>query len=227
MPTAAFSPAAPRATAARPHPGARFWDRVAKRYAAKPVDDPAAYAAKLGIMRDLLFAMPDAQVVEMGCGTGSTALALAGHAARIRAADVSPAMVALARAKAHDAGAANLAFEVAAADAMAVALGSQDMVMAHSVLHLLPGRNAAIGAAYRWLRPGGVFVSSTVCLAEVAPWLRYVAPLARLTGLFPPTLRFFTEAELTASITAHGFEIERRFRPSRRAAVFLVARKPV
>jgi ubiquinone/menaquinone biosynthesis C-methylase UbiE len=226
MPTAALSADAPRADTPPHHPEARFWDRVAARYAAKAVDDPAAYAVKLDLMRELLFAMPGAQVVEMGCGTGSTALALAGHAARIRAADVSPAMIGLARAKARDAGAANLAFEVAAADGMAVAPESQDMAMAHSVLHLLAGRNAAIGAAHRWLRPGGVFVSSTPCLAEVAPWLRHVAPLARLTGLFPPTLRFFSEAELTASIVAHGFEIERRVRPGRRAAVFLVARKP-
>jgi hypothetical protein len=65
MPTAALFPAGHPAAAARPHPEARFWDRIAERYAAKPVDDPAAYAVKLGVMRDLLFAMPDAQVVEM------------------------------------------------------------------------------------------------------------------------------------------------------------------
>lgn len=214
------------ATTGTPHPEAPFWNRIARRYAARPVADPAAYGTKLDAMRDLLAAMPGAQVVEIGCGTGSTALALAPHADRIRAADVSEAMIAIARDKARAAGAEGLRFEVTAAEEMEVAPGSQDMVMAHSILHLLRSRRAVVDAAFRWLRPGGVFVSSTVCISEAAPWLRPIVPLARAVGLFPPTLRFFTEAELAASIEASGFAIERRVRPGPKAAVFLVARKP-
>ncbi|WP_170125479.1 class I SAM-dependent methyltransferase [Jannaschia seohaensis] len=199
---------------------------MAARYAARPVEDPAAYAMKLDMMSDLLRDRPGSQVVEIGCGTGSTALTLAPHADRIRAADVSAAMIEIARDKARDIDPEKLSFEVAAFEDLAVAEGSQDMVMAHSLLHLLERRDAAIAAAHRWLRPGGVFVSSTPCLSEVAPWLRLVAPLARAAGLFPPALGFFTEAELVGALKAHGFEIERRFRPDTRAATFLVARKP-
>ena len=57
------------------NPTDRFWDRIADRYAAKPVPDQAVYERKLQITRTLLH--PQAEVLELGCGTGSTALALA------------------------------------------------------------------------------------------------------------------------------------------------------
>jgi ubiquinone/menaquinone biosynthesis C-methylase UbiE len=216
-------------TAARCSPTAareaRFWDRLSKGYARKAVGDPAAYETKLTIMRDLLDAVPDAQAVEVGCGTGTTALTLAPHAARIRAADLSPAMIAIAQEKAQAAGVTNVKFDAVGLEALDVAPGSQDMVMAHSILHLVADRDAAVARAHRWLKPNGVFVSSTPCLAEQAPWLRPVAWLAGALGVFPATLRFFGEDALRATIENHGFAVERRFRPGPKAAVFLVARK--
>ena len=207
-------------------PVARFWDRIARRYAASPVKDPAAYQTKLSLIKELLSTVPDAQVVEIACGTGSTALAVAPFAARLLAADVSAEMIAIASRKPCPAGAEGLTFEVAAVEEMEVAPASQDMVMAHSVLHLLRDRHQAIAIAFRWLKPGGYFVSSTVCMAETAPWLRHLAPVLGRIGLFPPTLSFFGEADLLHSIEAAGFVLERRFRPSPKAAVFLIARKP-
>lgn len=229
--TAAPSSLSPRPTPAGAPPDragreARFWDRMAAGYARRPVGDPAAYETKLAIMRELLDATPGARVVEIGCGTGSTAIALAPHAGRIRATDLSVAMIAIAREKARDAGAAGVDFEVAALETLAFAPGSQDMVMAHSILHLARDRDAVIAAAWDWLRPGGGFVSSTVCLAEQAPWARPIAWLARIAGVFPHRLGFFTETQLRAALEAQGFEIGRRFRPSRNTAVFFVARKP-
>ena len=52
-----------------------FWDRIAPKYAADPIADPAAHEATLERTRRLLG--PGHRVVEIGCGTGSTALALA------------------------------------------------------------------------------------------------------------------------------------------------------
>jgi ubiquinone/menaquinone biosynthesis C-methylase UbiE len=205
---------------------ARFWDRVAAGYARKPVGDPAAYEHKLSIMRELLDATPCAQVVEIGCGTGSTAITLAPHTARIRATDISPSMIAIALDKARAAGVENVDFEVAALEDVDVPPESQDIVMANSILHLVGDRDAALDATYRWLRPGGVFVASTPCLAEQAPWLRPFAWLAHKSGFFPPMLRFFSEAQLRASLEGQGFIVETRFRPGPKAAVFLVARKP-
>ena len=50
----------------------RFWDRIAERYARKPVPDEAVYQEKLKVTREYFRA--DTDVLEIGCGTGSTAI---------------------------------------------------------------------------------------------------------------------------------------------------------
>ncbi len=201
----------------------RFWDRIAAKYARAPVRDEASYARKLEMTRAYL--SPTAQVLEIGCGTGSTAIAQAPHAGHIRATDLSEEMLGFAREKARAAGVANLSFERAAVEEIAAEDGAYDMVMAHSLLHLLDDRDAAIARAWRWLKPGGVLVSSTMCLAEGFGVLRYVLPAARALGQVPK-VAFFTAEALEESHRRAGFEIAERWRPARRKALFLVARKP-
>ena len=53
---------------------ARFWDRIAERYSKSPVADEAAYQKKLQVTRE--YFRPDMEVLEIGCGTGSTAIVL-------------------------------------------------------------------------------------------------------------------------------------------------------
>ena len=50
-----------------------FWNRIANRYSKQPVGDETAYQKKLQITRDYL--EPHMEVLELGCGTGSTAIA--------------------------------------------------------------------------------------------------------------------------------------------------------
>ena len=88
---------------------ARFWDRMAKGYAKRPVADQATYAEKL--KRTRAHFSPASEVLEFGCGTGSTALAHAPYAGHIRATDISGEMLAIARAKAQEADITNVSFE--------------------------------------------------------------------------------------------------------------------
>ena len=68
-----------------------FWDKVAERYSKKPVADEAAYQTKLRVTRE--YFRPDMQVLEIGCGTGSTAIAHAPFVEHICATDISPKMM--------------------------------------------------------------------------------------------------------------------------------------
>lgn len=201
----------------------RFWDRIAARYARRPVADEAAYQEKLRITREYL--SPDMTVLEFGCGTGSTAIAHAPHVEQIRASDVSPKMIEIAREKAAAAGVDNVSFEVAALDDLDVADGSIDAVLGLSILHLLSDRDAAIATVKRMLKPGGVFVSSTACVGESMKFFKYVGPPLAWLGLIP-MVRVFTIDDLVASLTAADFEIEHQWLPRKGAAVFIVARKP-
>ncbi len=201
---------------------ARFWDRIAARYARNPVADEAAYQRKLDVTRGYL--RPDMEVLELGCGTGSTAILHAPHVKHIRATDISSRMLDIARRKAEAAGIANITFEQSTVDDLAVPPASVDVVLALSLLHLLDDRDMAIAKVHGMLKPGGLFVSSTACLGGAHHWLRLIAPLGRALGLIP-LVRFFTEEDLQDSLKRAGFEIERSWQPGKGKAVFIVARR--
>ena len=74
------------------------------------------------------------------------------------------------------------------------------------------------------LKPGGVFVSSTACIAESMKWFGLIAPVGRFVGLMP-YVDIFTTDELLASLTGAGFSIEHQWQPGKGKAVFIVAKK--
>ncbi|MGI9221950.1 MAG: class I SAM-dependent methyltransferase [Woeseiaceae bacterium] len=202
----------------------RFWDRIADRYSRKPVPDEAIYQEKLRITREHLG--PESSVLEIGCGTGSTAIAHAPRVKSIRAVDISARMIEIAKEKAQAAGVTNILFEQASVDEIDVAYQSQDVVLALSILHLVEDRDDALKLAFEALKPGGVLVSSTACLGDNLKIFKYIGPIGRFLGLIP-TVRVFTVQELKDSLTGAGFEIEHDWQPGRNTGVFIVARKPL
>ena len=91
-----------------------FWNKRADNYAKRPVSDEATYEKKLDITRE--YFRPDMEVLELGCGTGSTALAHAPYVKHILATDLSTRMIEIARDKAKAAGIDNVTFAAASAD---------------------------------------------------------------------------------------------------------------
>ena len=201
-----------------------FWDRLADRYAAQPIADEAAYQTKLAVTRR--YFRPDSEVLEFGCGTGSTAIAHAPFVGHITAIDFSPRMVAIACDKAETAGVGNVRFERADIGGFPAHDAAYDVVMGHSILHLLADPRDAMARVFRMLKPGGVFVSSTACLGDTAmAVIKYLAPIGRPLGLLPQ-LSVMTTDKLVADLTATGFTIDHQWSPGRGKAVFIVARKP-
>ena len=201
----------------------KFWDRVADRYARKPVADEAAYQKKLQVTRNYL--RREMEVLEIGCGTGSTAIVHAPHVTHIHATDVSTRMIEIAQGKADAAGVRNVTFETLAMDGIQKPDESLDAVLALSVLHLLEDRADVIARVFRWLKPGGVFVTSTVCLGDTMKWFRFIEPIGRRLGLMP-MVRIFSVDELVTSLTDAGFDIDYQWQPGKGDAVFIVATKP-
>ena len=93
---------------------ARFWDRMARKYAASPISDMAGYERTLERTKHYL--KPDFTAFEFGCGTGTTALNLAPCVAKLVATDISSEMVTIAREKAAAQGQTNIEFAVGAPD---------------------------------------------------------------------------------------------------------------
>ena len=209
------------------HPGSRFWDRIARRYARQPVADEESYIKKLQITRSYL--SPDMEVLEFGCGTGSTALQLAPYVKHIRAIDFSARMIEIARGKAAAQDIGNVTFERAAIEDIESTGGSYDVVMGHSILHLLDNKEAVIAKVHWLLKPGGVFVTSTACLGDLNGLLRgllaLLLPLGRSVG-WAPLVTSFTPQQLQESLIAGGFTIDHLWQPTKGKAIFIVAMKP-
>lgn len=205
------------------HQSAKFWDKTAKRYSRKPVSDEAAYQKKLRVTREYL--RPDMEVLEFGCGTGSTAIAHASYVKHILATDISPKMIEIAKEKADANDVENVTFKVATIEALDPSDSAFDAALGLSILHLLEDWEAAIAKIYELLRPGGVFVSNTVCLGDKMKWFRFIGPIGRVLG-FMPLVRIFTRNELEESLIRAGFEIEYVWQPDEGRVVFIVARKP-
>ena len=200
----------------------RFWDFIAKRYARSPVADEAAYQKKLEITRGYL--RPDMEMLEFGCGTGSTAIVHAPYVRHIRATDLSKKMLDIARAKTDAAGITNITFERVDIDELDGGDGTYDIVLGMSILHLVQDKEAVIGKVHRMLKPNGIFVSSTACLGETMAFLKYIGPIGSALGLLP-LVKVFTVPELVDSLTHGGFVIEHQWQPGKGKAVFIVARK--
>lgn len=201
----------------------RFWDRHADRYSRKPVGDEAAYQKKLQVTRE--YFRPDMEVLEFGCGTGTTALFHAPYVKHIRAIDVSTRMIEIAKGKAEAGNVENVTFERGTIEDFSAPDESYDAVMGHSILHLLADRDAVIAKVHKMLKPGGVFVSSTVCLGNRLKVFKFIAPIGRFIGLMP-LVKVFTTQELVDSLAAAGFEIDHQWEQGKRIAVFVVAKKP-
>ncbi len=200
----------------------KFWDRIAERYARKPVADEAAYQKKLQVTRDYL--RPDMEVLEFGCGTGSTAIAHAPHVKRIRALDISSKMIEIAQGKASENKVTNVTFGQASIESFRVSDQTFDVVLGLSILHLLEDMEDVIAKVHKVLKPGGVFVTSTACIGDMMTLIWVVAPIGRFLGLLP-LLRIFTTRELEDSLTNAGFHIDHQWQPGKGKAVFIVAKK--
>lgn len=155
-----------------------YWDQRAIRYggtggglaAVCSYGMPAAYNHAIHISQNRsltawLRSCRGVDVLDVGCGVGRWSLQLAEQGNRVTGVDISPAMIALAKRRAAEAG---IESEFLVQDVAFLDLHKQfDFVLAVTVLqHILHGPHleAAIRNLARHLKPNGVLV-----LLEVAP----------------------------------------------------------
>ncbi len=204
-----------------------FWDRIAHKYAADPIADMAGYEATLRRVRAFLSVNQD--VLEIGCGTGTTALQLAPSTRSLLATDLSAPMIAIAQEKLAAQPVPQLRFAVADADTAAFAQGAYHAVLAFNLLHLVGDLDQALGVAVQALRPGGLLITKTPCISEMNPLIPHLAlPVMRAIGKAPHVLCFKANA-LQAAISRQGLDIvsvERHGTRGKDIRAFIVARKP-
>ncbi|MEL6232355.1 MAG: class I SAM-dependent methyltransferase [Cyanobacteria bacterium J06627_3] len=200
----------------------KFWDNIAERYSKQPIADEASYQKKLQVTRE--YFRPDMEVLEFGCGTGSTAIVHAPYVKHIRAIDISSKMIEIAQGKADAENIDNITFEQLTLEDINIPENTLDAVLGLSILHLLENKEEAITKVYQMLKPGGIFVTSTTCLGDTMGWFKLIAPIGKFLGLFP-LVKVFTINDLEASLTDANFAIDYQWQPDKGKAVFIVATK--
>lgn len=199
-----------------------FWDRHAPKYVTKPIADWASYEAKLGHVRSLL--LPTDTVLEIGCGSGNTALQLAPYCARMTASDISSQMIRCARGQRQNTDVKNVRF-VHADATRALTDAPFDKILAFSLLHLVPDLQATLAAVHHQLKPGGLFISKTVCLGERNLGVRSMVRLIKAAP-FIPDVSLLSRSGLLSMIQRSGFEIiETRYFGGQRMDPFIVGRR--
>jgi arsenite methyltransferase len=100
---------------------------------------------------------PGEHVLDLGCGAGTDSLVAAqmvGPEGRVAGIDMTPQMLAKARAAAAESGATNVEFLESEAEHLPFPDGSFD-VISNGVIDLIPDKEAVFAEIYRVLRPGG------------------------------------------------------------------------
>ena len=182
-----------------------FWNRIARKYAADPISDQAGYERTIARVRGLLGS--DDRVLELGCGTGSTALLLAGGTGGYLATDFSAGMIAIAEEKLAASPIAQLSFRVATAEDLVAQGAPFDAVLGVNYLHLVADLPGTLAAISELLAPGGLFISKTACLRDMNPLIRLAIPLMQLIGK-APHVTVFSATALQEAIRNAGFGID-------------------
>ncbi|WP_078876513.1 trifunctional class I SAM-dependent methyltransferase/NUDIX hydrolase/VOC family protein, partial [Streptomyces sp. 150FB] len=140
-----------------------------------------------------------ADVLDLGCGTGSLALLAAEQGHRVLAVDLSPRMAALAGAKLAGTGA-----EVLVGDAVRPPVGERtfDVVLARHMLWMMPDPEDVLRHWTSLLRPGGRLV-----LIE-GVWNGTGLPAARVTAALTPLTEQVRHEPLSADATLWGRPVD-------------------
>ncbi len=177
---------------------------MANKYSKSKIKDEEGYEKTLDDTKKFL--KRESAVLEIGCGTGTTAFKLAECVDEMTATDISSNMISIAKERAEEQKVQNINFAQTTLFDEKLKKESFDVILAFNLIHLLEDTQAVMKRINELLRPGGFFISKTACLSEKSklwPILAFVMGKVMRVG----RIQCFTIAELEEAMIREGFEI--------------------
>ncbi|MEQ8955923.1 MAG: class I SAM-dependent methyltransferase [Gammaproteobacteria bacterium] len=203
--------------------GAFIFNLMARRYARTPIADQASYEHKLELTRK--YFTPESEVLEIGCGTGSTAILHAPFVKHILATDYAHKMIEIANEKKAAGNIQNVDFDVAVIEDTNIEPAKYDVVLALNIIHLLEDKPTELNKIFASVKPGGYFISSTPCFDKIPGIWRLLLVLFRLVGF--PKMESMSADNLKQLMRDAGFTIEEEWAAENNPKVpFIVASRP-
>ncbi len=148
---------------------------------------------------------PTDRVLDVACGTGVVSFALASHAFGVVGIDISPGMLAKARAIRHRRGIRNVRFVLGQAEHLPFHDEQFDAVVCRLAIHHFPQPELEIREMARVLKPGGRLVISDTISSEDQREAQLHNALERLRD--PSHARMLPQTELKKLIEGAGLRV--------------------
>lgn len=165
--------------------------------------------ARLSLFDEVVDTWHGESVLDLGCGGGFMAEALAQRGANVIGVDPVEAAVAAARAHAGEAGLA-IDYRVGSGEAIPLADGSIDCVVCVDVLEHVADIDRVLDEIVRVLKPNGLFLFDTINRTMLAAFVivQLGESVLRLLprGTHDPA-KFITPAELSGKLVARGLSV--------------------
>jgi len=190
-----------------------FWNLISTKYAATPIANRTAYEAKMKTLKTFL--KPNFRVLDIGCGTGTQCIDIADNVAVVTGIDFSSKLIAIANQRLSDRKLKNVEFIKTSIFDNRLLPESYDVVMAFYFLHLVEDIELIFNRIAYLLKPGGIFISESVCLGDKN---KLYAQTLRLIGQvgFLPLMSLLKTEQLEQKLEKANFQLidKQKFDPS-------------
>ncbi len=174
---------------------------------AGPMSLAAAFHAEpvLARLSKAVTAIPAGRVLDLACGPGIVAEALAPLASELVGVDATPEMIRLAEGRVSKAGLTNVRFQVALAESLPFGEAEFDVVLTRLSFHHFADVPAVLSEVRRVLRPHGCFILADILSSDQPADAVLHNALERLRD--PTHVRMLTRTAFRQALCAAGFEI--------------------